>query len=202
MVGKFKGNMCYNFVGTEKHGQFYARLPDNAKISSLEMDKYLLKEKRFPCELELVPFKDKDKDIPAVWHDYMYNQFAYFIVSERLKAFLEERTTHNDSVEWISVKVRHNETVKNYYITMFSELPDVLDEKNTTYYLGGKGILVPCIAFEKAEKHSVFPLRMANGGFPSLLYTTCKIKQELQKAGFSNLIFEKAKTSFEGIVIK
>ena len=132
----------------------------------------------------------------------MYNQFAYFIVSERLKAFLEERTTHNDSVEWISVKVRHNETVKNYYITMFSELPDVLDEKNTTYYLGGKGILVPCIAFEKAEKHSVFPLRMANGGFPSLLYTTCKIKQELQKAGFSNLIFEKAKTSFEGIVIK
>lgn len=197
-------NRCYNFGATQKHGQYVAYLPEKSQIENLEMEKYLIRENCFPCELILKPFKEKYKDFPVVWHDYMYNEFAFALVSERLKAFLVERTTKKDSIEWINVKVRHEQVVKNYYIVMFTKLFDVIDEQNTSYYLEGTRILVPCFAFEKAETYSIFTVNWNNDCpcFPSLLYTTEKIKKELQKAKFSNLIFEKAKTSYNGTIVK
>lgn len=190
---------CYSFCGTEKCGQFSAKLPDDAKITNLEMDDYLLKEKKFPCKLVLKPFKKKNVP-PVVWHDYMYNEFAYFMVSKRLKEFLVEFSTKNDNIEWISVNIRHNDIVKTYYVITFQEVPDVLDLANTTFLPNSDFLLVPCIAAEKAENYSVFPLRMPH--FPSLLHTTEKIKNELRKEKFSNLKFEKTKTSLNGVVMK
>ena len=195
---------CYNFIGTEKHGQYIACLPDNSpinpKLVSWEVAELLAKNRNFPCELVLKPFKDKYKDYPAEWHDYMYNQYAFFMVSERLKNFLEERRTEDDSFEWINVKVRHEDIVKDYYIIVFPKLLDVVDKKNTSYYLEGTTILIQCFAYEKIEKFSVFPLNNDSPCFPSLLYTTEKIKKEIQKEKFSNLKFEKCKTSVNGVV--
>jgi hypothetical protein len=193
---------CFNFCGAEKYGNFIAKLPDTAKIANMEMDDFLAKEKYFPCELILKPFREGFNKDSGIWHDYMYNEFAYFMVSEKLKNFLSANSTENDCISWISVNIQHDNIVKKYYIIMFNELPDVLDKINTTYVRNTNLLLVPCIALEKAEKYSVFPIRMTKCGIPSLLYTTEKVKKEIQKMGFSNLIFQKAKTSLNGMVLK
>lgn len=199
-----KMNRCYYFTGTEKHGQYIACLPDNPpvnpKIVGWEMAAYLAQTKEFPCELVLKPCKEKDKNSPVEWHDYMYNQFAFFIVSERLKKFLEKKSVMNDSIEWVNVNIRHEDIVKEYYIVMFTEQQDVIDEKNTKYYLEDNSILVPCISLEKAEKFKIFSVNDKN--IPVMLYTTYEIKKELQKEKFSNLIFGKAKTSYNGVIVK
>lgn len=62
---------CYSFSGTEKHGQFYVKLPIGSKIKHTKMTDCLLEEKKLPCELILTPFKKESA--PVVWHDYMYN---------------------------------------------------------------------------------------------------------------------------------
>lgn len=197
-------NRCYDLCATQKHGCYIACLPRDSNIKHFDIENYLGKEKIFPCELLLEPFKDKYKECPVEWHDIMYNEFAFFMVSERLKNFLEERRTEHDSFEWINVKVRNEEIVKYYYIIVFPKLLDVVDKKNTSYYLEGTRILVPCFAYEKIERFSVFPLNRNNESpcFPSLLYTTEKMKNEIQKEKFSNLKFEKSKTSLNGIVVK
>lgn len=199
-------NRCYNFIGANKYGQYVACLPKNFSvnhgITSWEMGEILEKNNVFPCELVLKPFEDKYRNTPVVWHDCMYNEFAYFIASERLKNFLKARETENDSIEWIEVKIRDEETTKNYYILMLKNKPNVIDEKNTKYFLEDHSILVPCISLEKAQKYSVFTPDELFWKFPSLIYTTEKIKKELQNAKFSNLYFERTKTSFNGVVIK
>ena len=165
------------------------------------MDNILAKTDKFPCELVL---KKKNNSItdPIVWHDYMYNEFAYYMVSDKLKNFISNHFTKNDQIGWIEVIIRHNTIKKKYYVIKFECLPDVLDKTNTSYIPNTDSLLVPCIDISKAEKYSVFPLRMVNGKFPSLLYTTDKLKKELKKANFSNLVFEKSKTSQNGNVLK
>jgi len=194
-------NRCYSFIGGEKFGQFIARLPDNSPVSNDAMDNILAKTDKFPCELVL---KKKNNSItdPIVWHDYMYNEFAYYMVSDKLKNFISNHFTKNDQIGWIEVIIRHNTIKKKYYVIKFECLPDVLDKTNTSYIPNTDSLLVPCIDISKAEKYSVFPLRMVNGKFPSLLYTTDKLKKELKKANFSNLVFEKSKTSQNGNVLK
>lgn len=197
-------NRCYDLCVTQKYGCYIACLPKKSNIKHFDIENYLVKENRFPCELLLEPFKDKYKESPVEWHDIMYNEFAFFMVSERLKNFLEERRTEHDSFEWINVKIRHENIVKDYYVIMFFKEFDVIDEQNTSYYLEGTRILVHCFAYEKAEKYSIFTLNR-NKLWPCIpigLSTTEKIKKEMQKEKFSNLKFEKCKTSVNGIVVK
>lgn len=55
-------------------------------------------------------------------------------------------------------------------------------------------------SLEKAKKFQIFSVNDKN--IPVMLYTTYEIKKELQKEKFSNLIFGKAKTSYNGVIVK
>ena len=193
---------CYDFIGSEKHGQYIAKLPADYKLTHDEIINYLLEKNEFPCELEL-NFTDMECNHETfVWHDYMYNEFAFFMMSKKLMTFFKKRITENDKIDWIPVTIKKSDESRTYYIIKFYGLPDVLDYQNSSYNPITQTLLVPCIALEKAKRFSVFPLRMANGFFPTLLYTTEEFKKEMKKEQFSNLVFEKAKTSKEGILIK
>ncbi|WP_349675598.1 MULTISPECIES: imm11 family protein [unclassified Treponema] len=144
----------------------------------------------------------QNNNVPEkVFFDYQYNQFAYYLLSERLKNCIEENKGSKDSFSWIKVSVSSEIETRNYYIPIFERIPDVLDSKLTTRVPASNAILVPCFASEKLEGHNFFPLESSFGILPRGIYVSEALKKILQKQKFDNIKFEKAKCSLDGSVI-
>ena len=203
-------NKCVFFTAKEgdSRGFSMAKLADEKIIPPLEVDEFIKQNRRFPCNLVLVQRRitkngiTQNNNVPEKeFFDYQYNQFAYYLLSERLKNCIEENKGSKDSFSWINVSVSSETETRNYYIPIFESIPDVLDSKLTTRVSASNAILVPCFASEKLEGHNFFPIESSFGVLPRGIYVSEKLKKELQKQKFDNVKFEKAKCSFDGVVI-
>ena len=203
-------NKCVFFTAKEgdSRGFSMAKLADEKIIPPLEVDEFIKQNRRFPCNLVLVQrciTKNgitQNNNVPGKeFFDYQYNQFAYYLLSERLKNCIEENKGSKDSFSWINVSVSSETETRNYYIPIFESIPDVLDSKLTTRVSASNAILVPCFASEKLEGHNFFPIESSFGVLPRGIFVSEKLKKELQKQKFDNVKFEKAKCSFDGVVI-
>ena len=75
-----------------------------------------------------------------VFFDYQYNQFAYYLLSERLKNCIEENKGSKDSFSWIRVSVSSEIETRNYYIQptqqgIYIFLIKALQEKPISAYM-------------------------------------------------------------------
>lgn len=203
-------NKCVCFTAKEGSSKEFsmAKLADEKIIPPLEVDEFIKQNRRFPCNLVLVQRRitkngiTQNNNVPEKeFFDYQYNQFAYYLLSERLKNCIEENKGSKDSFSWINVSVSSETETRNYYIPIFESIPDVLDSKLTTRVSASNAILVPCFASEKLEGYNFFPIESSFGVLPRGIYVSEKLKKELQKQKFDNVKFEKAKCSFDGVVI-
>lgn len=203
-------NKCVFFTAKEGSSKEFsmAKLADESIISPLEVDDFIKQNRRFPCNLFLAQMRITNNGITQnnnvtekVFFDYQYNQFAYYLLSERLKNCIEENKGSKDSFSWIKVSVSSEIETRNYYIPIFERIPDVLDSKLTTRVPASNAILVPCFASEKLEGHNFFPLESSFGILPRGIYVSEALKKILQKQKFDNIKFEKAKCSLGGSVI-
>lgn len=203
-------NKCVFFTAKEGSSKEFsmAKLADEKIIPPLEVDEFIKQNRRFPCNLVLVQRRitkngiTQNNNVPEKeFFDYQYNQFAYYLLSERLKNCIEENKGSKDSFSWINVSVSSETETRNYYIPIFESIPDVLDSKLTTRVSASNAILVPCFASEKLEGYNFFPIESSFGVLPRGIYVSEKLKKELQKQKFDNVKFEKAKCSFDGVVI-
>ena len=203
-------NKCVFFTAKEGSSKEFsmAKLADESIISPLEVDDFIKQNRRFPCNLVLAQMRITNNGITQnnnvtekVFFDYQYNQFAYYLLSERLKNCIEENKGSKDFFSWIKVSVSSEIETRNYYIPIFERIPDVLDSKLTTRVPASNAILVPCFASEKLEGHNFFPLESSFGILPRGIYVSEALKKILQKQKFDNIKFEKAKCSLGGSVI-
>ncbi len=202
-------NKCVCFTAKESKEFSMAKLADEKIIPPLEVDEFIKQNRRFPCNLVLVQRLitkngiTNSNNVPEKeFCDYQYNQFAYYLLSERLKNCIEENKGSKDFFSWINVSVSSETETRNYYVPIFESIPDVLDSKLTTRVPASNAILVPCFASEKLEGHNFFPIESSFGVLPRGIYVSEKLKKELQKQKFDNIKFEKAKCSFDGVIMK
>ncbi|WP_027729289.1 imm11 family protein [Treponema sp. C6A8] len=203
-------NKCVFFTAKEGSSKEFsmAKLADEKIISPLDVDNFIKQNRRFPCNLVLVQKRitkngiTQNINVPEKeFFDYQYNQFAYYLLSERLKNCIEENKGSKDSFSWIKVPVSSETETRDYYIPIFESIPDVLDLELTTRVPANNAILVPCFASEKLEGHNFFPKETSFGVLPRGIYVSESMKKILQKQKFDNIKFEKVKCSLGGTII-
>lgn len=203
-------NKCVFFTAKEgpKKEFSMAKLADEKIIQPLEVDEFIKQNRRFPCNLVLEHMRITNSGIipsnnvpEKEFFDHQYNQFAYYLLSERLKNCIEENKGSKDSFSWIKVPVSSETETRNYYIPIFESIPDVLDLELTTRVPANNAVLVPCFASEKLAGHNFFPKESSFGVLPRGIYVSEALKKILQKQKFDNIKFEKAKCSLGGSVI-
>lgn len=203
-------NKCVFFTAKEGSSKDFsmAKLADESIISPLEVDDFIKQNRRFPCNLFLAQMRITNRGIiqsnnipEKEFFDYQYNQFAYYLLSERLKNCIEENKGSKDFFSWIKVPVSSESETRDYYIPIFESIPDVLDLELTTRVPANNAVLVPCFASEKLEGHNFFPKESSFGVLPRGIYVSESMKKILQKQKFDNIKFEKAKCSLDGLVI-
>ena len=203
-------NKCFFFTAKEGSNKDFsmAKFSDETIISPLEVDDFIKQNRRFPCNLVLAQMRitkngiTQNTNVPEKeFFDYQYNQFAYYLLSERLKNCIEENKGSKDFFSWISVSVSSETETRNYFIPIFESIPDVIDSKLTTIVPASNAIMVPCFDSEKIEGHNFFPIKSSFGVLPRGIYVSESLKKMLQKQKFDNIKFEKAKCSLGGSVI-
>ncbi len=174
-------NKCVFFTAKEgpKKEFSMAKLADEKIIQPLEVDEFIKQNRRFPCNLVLEHMRITNSGIipsnnvpEKEFFDHQYNQFAYYLLSERLKNCIEENKGSKDSFSWIKVPVSSENETRDYYIPMFESIPDVLDLELTTRVPASNAILVPCFASEKLEGHNFFPKESSFGLLQRGLYVS------------------------------
>jgi hypothetical protein len=143
----------------------------------------------------------EDEDLSGVdnlWEDYMPNQFAYNMFSEKFKEVIEKELTGNEETDWIAAKIHGNEECRTYYILKFTKRLDVIDEGKTLFVKNTDHIMRPCFSSSKIEKVSIFHVPDKEEylwKIPSGVYVTEKLKKAIQKAKLTGVGFEKAMVS-------
>lgn len=200
-------NKCFFFTAPNSREFSMARLADENSISPLDVDAFIKRNRQFPCSLVLSQMRISKTGITQnnnacgkEFFDYQYNQFGYYLLSERLKNCIEENKGSKDSFSWIKVTVCSKTMSKDYYVPIFENFPDVLDKKLTTR--ANHEVLVPCFASEKLEGHNFFPLKSSFGVLPRGIYVSESMKKTLRDQKFDNITFEKTRTSFNGTLVR
>lgn len=131
------------------------------------------------------------------WLDYMPNDLAWPLMSEKMKSIVESSLIEKDYISWISTNVILFEVQRKYYVLKFTKKLDVLDIENTIFVRGTDAIIRPAFSREKIAKYSIFgePLSQDLWRITHGLYVSETLKKSLQKEkctglDFSNTIVE------------
>lgn len=160
-------------------------LPFGLKLSKLSVDKGGLK-------------RDDDLSLlDKIWLDYLPNDSATPLFSEKLKATIDSKLTGYEGVDWISVKVNGNNEQRIYFLLRFKQSLDVLDFEKTMFIKGTDRIIVPCFLHSKIKRYTIFT-KPSPGNLwkiPSAIYVSEELKKIIQKEQMSGLNFEKVRVS-------
>ncbi|UOE49513.1 hypothetical protein MTO98_00315 [Mucilaginibacter sp. SMC90] len=142
----------------------------------------------------------RDDDLSSldkIWLDYLPNDSATPLFSEKLKATIDSKLTGHEGVDWISVKVNGNNEQRIYFLLRFKQSLDVLDVEKTIFIKGTDRIIVPCFSHSKIKGYTVFtkPTPGNLWKIPSAIYVSQELKGAIQKEQMSGLNFEKVRVS-------
>lgn len=129
---------------------------------------------------------DNLSDIKHLWPDYIGNEDALSIMSEKMKDIIESNLKGTEGVYWIPITIEADGDVRPYYILRFKKFIKVLCKEKTEYYYE-----IPLNAVfykEKALQYSVIPLQVKNlwdnlGSF----YVNSEIRRQLVKADITGV---------------
>lgn len=166
----------------------------------------IVKKKSFPFKLFLKkliykrsgPIKTRDLSyIRHLWMDYPPGNYSYCYMSQKMVDVISDHLTGNEKVEFLPIQVVGPDEERTYYIPMFTEKLDVLNEEKTQYniteYEGKiyKTIMIPCLSREKISQYNIFCDPRDNfWQIPPSIYVTEDLKKALRKAKLTGIAFE------------
>jgi hypothetical protein len=118
--------------------------------------------------------------------DYLGNNYAFRLCSERLRAILEGRRAACDSMQWLAAPVTDTQgRILPYSILHFTEVPEVIDR--TKSLLAGPTIVKPCLNGRLVGSLRVFSLPEDT----VTLIISDEVKQAVEDAGCTGMGFSK-----------
>ena len=77
-------------------------------------------------------------DLKEIWLDYLPNNQAWPLFSSQLKECIDRCLTGQEKLQWIRCRVVYNQEAKNYYVPMFYEQFDILDDSKCIFAGNGR----------------------------------------------------------------
>jgi len=131
------------------------------------------------------------------WLDYLPNNLAWPLMSEKMKSIIIESLIDHDYIDWISTNVKFDNEQRTYYILKFKKKTDVLDFQKTMFVANTTVIIKPVFSEKKVSNYSIFiaPAEYDHWQINSGLYVSEHLKRNLQKAKCTGMEFSQTKTS-------
>lgn len=197
----------YFLLSWENHREPIASaISPKGSLSDHELINALEGLNKLPFDLNLIKIESTHQGIlrnnsltgiSQLWLDYLPNNLALPLMSKRMKLVVDNNTSGNEQIDWITCNVYNGEDVKQYYILRFNQLLDVLDTERTLFVQGTKHIIRPVFSKLKIKKFSIFhkPAEYGLWKITSGLYVGESLKSALLKENLSGLMFEKTSVS-------
>ncbi|CAN5758111.1 hypothetical protein BH11BAC7_BH11BAC7_33050 [soil metagenome] len=150
-----------------------------------------------PLDHILIPLLEGKNELPFDFilngepQDYLPNNMAWPLMSEKMKQVIERNLTGHEKISWISTNVKAGEDVFLYYVIRFDEKMDVLDLNRTTFVPGTDQIIRPCFSFDKVKKYNLFHKPGYSWRITPAVYISETLKNEIEKENLSGVDFEK-----------
>ncbi|MCB9235035.1 MAG: hypothetical protein H6581_25500 [Bacteroidia bacterium] len=135
--------------------------------------------------------------LKEIWLDYQPNNLAWPLMSEKLKAVIESNLSGLEQLDWIECRLNGVNEDRTYFIPRFNILLDVLDRQKTMFVFGTDHIIKPVFEGSKIRSYSIFPKPLSHDLWKITpgLYVSDALKQTMQKAKISGMVFEKVSVS-------
>jgi hypothetical protein len=148
----------------------------------LETKHGLVRDDNFPKEIE-------------IWPDYMPNQFAWPLFSEKAKDIILNNISDKDQITWILAKVEFEKVVKPYYILQFNKALNLLNIDKTKFVQGTNAIIQPVFSKELLSDLTIFYRPATNDlwRITSSIYVSENLKKKLTLNKCTNIQFISAK---------
>lgn len=130
-------------------------------------------------------------DLKYLWLDYQPNNLAWPLMSEKMKDLINTNLTGKEGIAWIKAKVKSTNEIRTYFIPLFQQKLDVLDEQKTTYVRGTSHIIKPVFSLDKIINYSLFYTPQNFWEITSGLYINETLKKAIQKEKLTGVDFEK-----------
>jgi hypothetical protein len=132
--------------------------------------------------------------IRDIWTDYPPNDFAWPVMSEKMKSVIDVNLSGNENIDWISCKIKGLDEAREYFVLRFNKPFDsVLDEERTKInfypvFIGSK--ICALNIFTQSRISDLWKIT-------SDLYVSETMKKALQKAKLTGISFEQTDVSYE-----
>jgi hypothetical protein len=198
---------CYGIYAKERIGwDITASAPENIDITEpiynmVSADNTLL------YDLQLRSVKSSQKGLvysddisrfDNIWADFLLNDLALPLFSDRLKRFLDRKITEMNYLKWINVTIRGDNDTRKYYIPEFTKRLDVVDMEKCTLNDYDDSIIVPCFSYKKIEKYVLFHIPHKEEYLwrvPHGVNISDETRKEMINNHFAGIIYEKIRTS-------
>jgi len=170
------------------------------------MIKQLEGKTSFPYKFELkkiietedgLVISDDFSNLAEIWPDYLPNNLAWPLMSERLKNIINDHLSGKEGINWISAYVGYKEEERLYYIPRFNKKLDVLDFEKTKYIPGTDQIVSPCFSLKKIQCYVIFHNDLTHElwKITPFLNVSDDIRKLIKKNGLKGMDFVKLKVA-------
>jgi len=134
--------------------------------------------------------------LKEIWLDYLPNNQAWPLFSSQLKECIDRCLTGQEKIQWIRCRIVYNQETKNYYVPMFYEQFDILDDSKCIFAGNGR-IIKRVYAQSKIQKYSIFPVANQENWWEILptLFVSEDIRKNIKKANLTGVVLESAPIS-------
>lgn len=195
-------SMSWHKGGNSTPSAFY----NEQGILSFELIPQLEIKNSFPKEFTLKKVTETSKGIDVsedlngeeeIWLDYLPNNLAFPLISERLKEIIADEISEKESINWIEAIVNYKEISKKYFVPLFTKALDVLDKEKTKYIPGTDHIMKPFFSAEKLMKYKLFHKPSSEEYLFKVtpdIYVSEDIEKIISRENMSGILLEKIET--------
>ena len=144
---------------------------------------------KLTIEADGISVNDDLSGVDQLWMDWIPNQFAWPMFSEKLKNLIVISLQPHQKTHWIKCDVTYNEECRFYYIPVYKFDDEVLDLEKTEFVDDTDLILDPVFKHDVIDKLDFFYIPFKDG-FERDLYISDKVKCMLVREGISGVSFD------------
>jgi len=188
----------YVLAGTVKPHTAFA-CPDGIDLLPHELTPQLEGKDIIPFEFTLKSVKlgkngtkvsDKLSDVKHLWLDYQPNDFAWPLMSNRLKDLVAKHLTGKEHVVWMKTIVKGNGEQREYYVPRFEKELDVLDKEKSTFVKASGDVFKAVYSIKKIENFGIFYRPGFDWKIPTNLYMSEDLKNDIEANKMTGTDFE------------
>lgn len=138
-----------------------------------------------------IEVSDDLSEIEHLWTDYLPNDFAWPIMSTRMKEIIDGHLTGMEGIIWMAVTVKADKENREYYIPRFKQVLDVLDIKRTKFVKNTDLVIEAVFDKNKINKYAMFQLPdEILWSITSSLYVSEQVKSAIENSALTGVSFD------------